>query len=642
MASRKSTRVWIALLAVGVAMIVAGTRVKEDSPLMPLGILIACVAGTVFLVRIARWFARKLFYRLSWRLAFSYFLIGVLPIPMVALLIAIAADMTVGQFETFRVNEALRELGAQIVAGRLPGVRKATVAADAVTASSIPLLEPGSSAPPWLRKLEQPRFIGAERAEFFAIAAVSEPSVTVFAVPVDDLFYARLAEISGVALLPLSGEARTRSHARLVTPKGTGVHVELDDDATSGKKVRRNAVDERGFIYPPQAVAEDRSRSPFRVVWWLYTSRPVLGSTAATPGTLAAFTKLSWNRALGELFEQGAIEQENTRWPLIALMVVGGLLLAVYLIALLTAYLLIRTITKTVNRLSQATSHIAAGDFSVRIATRAQDQVGDLARSFDLMAGSLESTLEDRAVKERLDREIDQARLIAQKLLPASDAVVRGLRTLSHFEPVAQMGGDYYDFLSTRGGKTAVAIGDVSGHGLPTALLVATAKAALSALLESGEEGSALFSKMNALLYRSTDTRNYMTLGLAVLIGDSEVALTNAGHPPPYRISAGRVEALELSAFPLGLFEGRAFPTKVFPLLAGDRVVFYTDGIIECRDANDDAFGYERFERVLAEHGGAPLPALRQAVLDAIQAHCPDGPPDDDRTLVICERVADG
>jgi len=635
MASRKSTRVWIALLAVGTAMVIAGTRVKGDSPLMPLGILIACVAGTVFLVRIARWFARKLFYRLSWRLVFSYFLIGVLPIPMVALLIAIAADMTVGQFETFRVNEALRELGAQILAGRLPGVRKATVAANVVTASSIPLLEPGGPAPPWLRKLEQPRFIGAERAEFFAIAAVSEPSVTVFAIPVDDLFFARLAEISGVALLPLSGEAHSRARTH-----GTGVQFELDGDAPS-RKVRPSGTDERGFIYPPQAIAEDRSRSPLRVVWWLYTSRPILGSTRADPGTLAAFTKLSWNRALGELFEQGAIDQDNTRWPIIALMVVGGLLLAVYLIALLTAYLLIRTITKTVNRLSQATSHIAAGDFSVRIATKAQDQVGDLARSFDLMAGSLESTLEDRAAKERLDREIDQARLIAQKLLPASDAVVRGLRTLSHFEPVAQMGGDYYDFLTTRDGKTAVAIGDVSGHGLPTALLVATAKAALSALLESGEEGSALFAKMNALLYRSTDTRNYMTLGLAVLIGDSDVALTNAGHPPPYRISSGRVEALELAAFPLGLFEGRTFPTRIFPLRAGDRIVFYTDGIIECRDANDDAFGYERFERVLAEHGGAPLAELRQAVLDAIRAHCPDGPADDDRTLVICERVAD-
>src|SRR5205814_2863062 len=104
-----------------------------------------------------------------------------------------------------------------------------------------------------------------------------------------------------------------------------------------------------------------------------------------------------------------------------------------------------------------------------------------------------------------------------------------------------------------------------------------------------------------------------MTLGLAVLVNESEVALTSAGHPPPYRISGGRVEPLDLSAFPLGLVESRDFPTKTFPLSAGDRLVFYTDGIIECRDASDDAFGFDRFERVLSEHRSAPLPELRQA-----------------------------
>ena len=91
-------------------------------------------------------------------------------------MIAIAADMTVGQFETFRVNEALRELGAQISAGRLPGVRTATVAAEKVTASSIPLLEPGSPAPGGPKTRAAAVRIGAERPEFFAIAAVSEPS----------------------------------------------------------------------------------------------------------------------------------------------------------------------------------------------------------------------------------------------------------------------------------------------------------------------------------------------------------------------------------------------------------------------------------------------------------------------------------
>jgi len=399
------------------------------------------------------------------------------------------------------------------------------------------------------------------------------------------------------------------------------------------------------FIYPPEAIPADHSSSPFVAVSWLYTSQPVLGTAAASGQndedrkTVAIFTRLSWRRALSELFAQGAFQSRNRNWALLSLLVVGAILLAVYLVALLIAYLLVRTITKTVNRLSRATRNIATGDFSVRIATRARDQVGDLARSFDSMAASLESTLQDRAAKELLDREIEQARMIAQKLLPGPDAEVPGLRTTAFFEPVAQMGGDYYDFLATRSGEPAIAIGDVSGHGLPTALLVAAAKAALETLLESGESGNGLFRKLNGLLHRSTDTRNYMTLALATIRADGQVELTNAGHPPPYLLSNGSVRSLELPAFPLGLFAGKEFPTRSYPFVPGDRLVFYTDGIIECRDREDDAFGFERFEDVLKLHATAPIPELKRAILEAVAGHCATGVFDDDRTLLICERL---
>jgi hypothetical protein len=289
-------------------MIIAGAQVKTDSPLMPLGILIVCVSATVFLVRIARWFARKLFYRLSWRLAFSYFLIGVLPIPMVAVLIAIAADMTVGQFETFRVNEALRELGAQILAGRLPGVRTATVAAEKVTASSIPLLEPGSPAPGWLRKLEQPRFHRRRTA------GVLRDRRGVRAVR-DRLRRARgrpsmpaCRDLGSRAAAPVR-RSRARSPARSDTsrePACTSSWMTTRSPAESSAQRRR-----RARVHLSPAVAEDR-RAPFRVVWWLYTSRPVLGLDRRRPGDARGLHEASWNRALGELFErQGAIEAAN-------------------------------------------------------------------------------------------------------------------------------------------------------------------------------------------------------------------------------------------------------------------------------------------------------------------------------------------
>lgn len=629
MAWRRSTLVWLVLNGLAALLIVAGS-VWALPAALPLGILLAIVAGSAVGIRAAVFVAQKLFYRLSWRLAFSYFLIGVFPAPLLALLLGVASAMSLGQFQAYRVQQAVRQLGARILAGEVTGVRGARIAKGKIVSSELAALPAGEAAPAWLGELSEPRFFGSSGVEALGVASTRAGETRVFALPVDDLLYARLAELSGVALKPIAGAARPD------TRRG-GLTVSVDDNGT-----RRASVP---FIYPAEAIPADHSRSPWIAVSWIYTSPPVLGMAASAReehdrNIVAIFTRLSWRRALSELFAQGAIQQSrNQNWALLALVVIGSILLAVYLVALLIAYLLVRTITKTVNRLSRATRNIATGDFSVRIATRAKDQVGDLARSFDSMAASLEGTLQDRAAKELLDREIDQARLIAQKLLPAPDVKVPGLRTTAFFEPVAQMGGDYYDFLATSGGDTAIAIGDVSGHGLPTALLVAAAKAALDTLLESGEGGTPLFVKLNRLLHRSTDSRTYMTFALATVRPAGQIELTNAGHPPPYLLSKGTVRSLELPAFPLGLFDGKDFPTCSYPFAAGDRLVLYTDGIIECRDRNDDAFGFERFEAVLRSNSGAPIEELLRVILEAVAGHCASGVFDDDRTLVICERL---
>jgi sigma-B regulation protein RsbU (phosphoserine phosphatase) len=628
MAIRKSTRIWGILFAVAMVMLVAGGRGGDNGPWIPLGVLLGVVSGSVLTVRVAVFLSQRLFYRLSWRLAFSYLLIGVFPVPLLALLLGIAAAMTLGQFQAYRVDQAVRQLGSKMLAGEVLGVRRARLAGGTVVSSEIPSLSVGNPAPAWLPGLSEPRFIGDKTAEFLAISSTRSGETIVDALPADDLLYARLAELSGVAIKPIGASARTDTRR-----SGLTISVDKHD------RDQRTSVP---FIYPPNAIPADHSGSPIVAVSWFYTSPAVLGEEengAKERRTVAMLTRLSWKRALSELFAQGAIHDKDRNLFFVGLLVIGTVLLGVYLVALLIAFLLVRTITKTVNRLSRATRNVAAGDFTVRIATRARDQVGDLARSFDSMAASLESTLRDQAAKEILDREIEQARMIAQKLLPGPAAELPGLRLAAFFEPFAQMGGDYYDYLRTKEGHPAIAVGDVSGHGLPTALLVSAAKAALDTLLESGEIGSSLFLRLNRLLHRSTDTRNYMTLALATIRPEGTLELTNAGHPPPYLLSRDGVRPIELPAFPLGLFEGKEFPTRSYPFGTGDRLVLYTDGIIECRDGNDDAFGFERFESVLRERARAPLEELRQAILEAVSSHCSTGVFDDDRTLVLCERI---
>src|SRR5262249_10664542 len=229
----------------------------------------------------------------------------------------------------------------------------------------------------------------------------------------------------------------------------------------------------------------------------------VYGPSADRGDNVVVFVATTSPRhVLSQVFAQGKPELGRVFWAI--LIGISGALLVVYLVALAIAFTLVGTITRNINRLTRATQAIAAGDFSVRVRSRARDQIGDLTRSFDGMAESIERLLAETAEKQRLEGEIAAARTIQQKLLPSVEASLPGFAVLAHFQPVAEIGGDYYDYLPMRDGRTSGAVGDVSGHGLPTGLLVASPKSALAALLESGLLGASLRTRVNELILRHT------------------------------------------------------------------------------------------------------------------------------------------
>jgi serine phosphatase RsbU (regulator of sigma subunit) len=313
-----------------------------------------------------------------------------------------------------------------------------------------------------------------------------------------------------------------------------------------------------------------------------------------------------------------------------------ALLLVVYLAALAIAFVLAGSIARNVNRLTRAADRISRGDYSVRIASKSRDQIGDLTRSFDAMAASIEQSVADRVGRQKVDAEIAMAATIQQKTLPPPQAALPGFTVHAHSNPAAEIGGDYYDYMEAPGGRNVAALGDVSGHGLPTGLLVGMAKAAISTLLEADYRDGELFARVNELICRSTDPRHYMTLGLLDYdLRTRRGRLTNAGQLAPYHLSKGVVAALELPAFPLGIFPGKTYPTSEHAFSSGDRLVFFSDGLVEATNANDEAFGFERFEEVLRSRPGADAPAIRDAILAAVRAHAGDRPFDDDCTLMV-------
>jgi sigma-B regulation protein RsbU (phosphoserine phosphatase) len=442
-----------------------------------------------------------------------------------------------------------------------------------------------------------------------------------------------LADRTGYALSVESGGAERRGRSfriELDREKG-GAGPERAEGKEQGPGGGGDSVERR-----PRGAAPP-GRGLWRGEWirafYLETAVNAVEERAERGENVAVFSARTSPQVLFEqLFSQGVREVGQVIW--VVFVVVAGTLAVVYLIALGIAFVLVGSIARNVNRLTRATQAVARGDFTVRVQSKSKDQIGDLARSFDGMAASIERLLAQTAEKERLEAEIAIARTIQQKLLPPSPATLPGLDVLAHFQPVAQIGGDYYDYMKMPDGRTAIMIGDVSGHGLPTGLLAAMAKAGLLTLIESGVEGSALFARLNELIYRSTDSRNYMTLALLAYDAASrEGALTNAGHLAPYRLSGEGIESLSLPAFPLGLFADRAFPTKTFRFRPGDRVLFVTDGFVEATDGTDEPFGFERLEAVLTPRLGSSAGEIRDALLRAVEAHTGGAPLEDDRTL---------
>jgi serine phosphatase RsbU (regulator of sigma subunit) len=619
-ALRKSTRIWLAIFAGSIVVIVVDGEANRLGLLAVLAAFALVVACFVLAFRAIRTAFRLIVRRLTLRLAFSYFLIGIVPIPLLALLLGITGYLLAFQFVGGRLGREIVAVAEETPAGT--PVRAVEVRDGKVVESPFTALATGTPAP-WAASAETPRFIVEEEEIWLASGALPAGNGTIHFLPLEDrALLQRIADRTGYVVQAEKGEE---------TRRGRGMQIEMGGRRDAADKDEDDAVRPRARPEPGKGWRDKE------FLLGIYMARPVASTSPKRADSETIVT------VIGHTSPRLLYEELFSNWvPGAGKIVVGiilGLavsLLFVYLVALAFAFGLVASIARNVNKMTRAAGAIQAGNFSVRVNTKSRDQIGDLARSFDGMAASIEGLLVETARKERLEAEIAVARTIQQKLLPPAEAELEGVRILAHVQSVAEIGGDYYDYLPTPDGRLAVVVGDVSGHGLPTGLLVAMAKAALATLIETGHTGSRLFARLNDLIYRSTDTRSYMTLALLVYDRASRRGeLTNAGQLAPYRISGATVESLSLQSYPLGITERPEFPTRTWEFGSGDRLVFLTDGLVECVSPSGEPFGFEQLESILSSAANSEADALRAAILSEVERWTGGAASDDDRTLVI-------
>lgn len=240
--------------------------------------------------------------------------------------------------------------------------------------------------------------------------------------------------------------------------------------------------------------------------------------------------------------------------------------------------------------------------------------------------------------RERVKAEIDAANRIQAALLPSRSPEIEGVTVASHYRSASEIGGDYFDFLPLPEGQIGIAFGDVAGHGLTSGIVMAMAKSALLVQVGYDHSPQRVMEVLNETVLKTAPKRMMMTFFFGVLNpATRQLRFSSAGHLDPYVYRAGsrKVAPFSVWGFPLGVRRRDPFREATAKFDTGDRLVLYSDGLIEAVDDYGEPFGFDRFESVLQKHGNRSAEEIKQDILDAVKSFTRNRPPEDDQTLVV-------
>ena len=258
-----------------------------------------------------------------------------------------------------------------------------------------------------------------------------------------------------------------------------------------------------------------------------------------------------------------------------------------------------------------------------------------------------------RANEVRLEKEIRFAQRVQVALLPLElPKRLKGVDVAARFAPARELGGDLYDFVTPEPNTLVVAVGDVSGKGVPAALYSAFAGELVRSRTYRRRYApdrfgpAAVLAAMNTILYERQLEEYYCTLCYALFdFKRRTVVMSNSGLPYPFRSTGAcgpdqMPTAIELPGVPLGSFPGTTYDEVTFDLQPGDMFVFCTDGIFEANDGDAREFGSARLQKVICETRDKPSRQIVDAIFTAVQEFRGDTPPNDDMTAVVLKITA--
>jgi sigma-B regulation protein RsbU (phosphoserine phosphatase) len=314
----------------------------------------------------------------------------------------------------------------------------------------------------------------------------------------------------------------------------------------------------------------------------------------------------------------------------------GLLVGAVMVVVIAMAFFLSQSITVNIGKLLAASRRIANGDFSTRAAIDANDEMGELGRAFDRMIPDLRDGIKRKHA-------LDLAMEVQQNLLPSETPEIEGLQVAARSIYCDETGGDFFDFPSLgheQKDKLGIIVGDVAGHGISAALLMATVRALLRSRLNQPGHLAKVMGDVNKLLSADTDTSGQFVTLFAALIDRSRATLQwiRAGHDPALLYDPSEDEFTELKGKGLALGVDADASYKIHQisgLSPGQILCVATDGIWESNNPQGQMFGRQRLQNIIRDKRHLAASQIVDAVLKTVNDYRAEARQADDLTLVI-------
>jgi len=243
--------------------------------------------------------------------------------------------------------------------------------------------------------------------------------------------------------------------------------------------------------------------------------------------------------------------------------------------------------------------------------------------------------------KERIEKELNLAAAIQQKIIPEKLPKIAGYQLSGINIPSREVGGDYYDCFDLGEGKYALIMADVAGKGISAALLVSTLNAALHAYLEFNLPLTDLADKLNKLIYKASPPDKYITFSIIVLESKSgTLDILNAGHNPALLLRKdGTLEQIEAGGIGLGMLDlGIPYSGQTLSMNSGDKLFLYTDGIPEAMNLNEEEYSDERMISFLKENSGQLVDEFIKLIVADVKGYAGEAEQSDDITSMILTR----